>query len=118
MLLFLSLWNVVPAANNLLYPLAVGSPEASPILLAGGILLSLVSLRHRRRSGAARIALVFAAIASLFSLVPVAQIPFTLVRFNRAMAQTTAEPAAIVAGEVRVTRNVPFSKADGVPMSL
>jgi len=118
MLLFLSVWIVVPAAHSLLYPLAVGSPEVSPILLAGGILLSVMSLRHRRRSRAARIALVFASIASLFSLVPVIQVPFTLVRFNRAMAQTTAEPATIVSDEVRVTRNVQFSKADGVPMSL
>src|SRR5688500_11964960 len=118
MLLFLSLWIVVPAGHNLLYPLAVGSPEVSPILLAGGILLSLISLRHRRRSRIARIALVFAAIASLLSLVPVVQVPFTLSRFNRAMTQTTAEPSTIVSDEVRVTRNVQFSKADGVPMSL
>ena len=118
MLLFVSLWIVVPTAHNLLYPLAVGSPEMSPILLAGGILLSLICLRHRRRNGAARIALVFAAMASLFSLVPVVQVPLTLARFNRAMAETTAEPATIVSGEVRVTRNAPFSKADGVPMSL
>ena len=30
----------------------------------------------------------------------------------------TAEPPGIVAGDVRVTRSVPFSKADGVPLSL
>ena len=39
MLLFLSAWIVIPAPNYFLYPLAVGSPEVSPVLLAGGILL-------------------------------------------------------------------------------
>lgn len=116
--LFLSVWIVAPAPHNLLYPLAVGSPEVSPVLLGGGMVLALVSARHARRSGIARLALVFASIASLFALVPVVQVPFTLARFNRAIAHTTAEPPAIVAGEVRVTRNLPFSNADGVPLSL
>jgi acetyl esterase/lipase len=117
-LLFLSVWIVVPTPHNLLYPLAVGSPEVSPILLAGGILLLMISARHARRSGVARLSLVFAAIASVLSLVPVVHVPFTLAHFNRAMAQTTAEPSTIVSGDVRVTRKVPFSKADGVPLSL
>lgn len=117
-LLFLSIWIVAPAPHNLLYPLAVGSPEVSPILLAGGILLVMICARHARRSGVARLALVFASIASLLSLVPVVQVPFALARFNRATAQTTADPQAIVPGDVRVTRGVPFSKADGVPLSL
>jgi acetyl esterase/lipase len=118
MLMFLSVWIVVPAPYSLLYPLAVGSPEVSPVLVGGGILLLMISARHARRTRVARIALVFATIASLFSLVPVVQVPFTLARFNRAMAQTTVEPATIVSRNVRVTRNVPFSNADGVPLSL
>lgn len=118
MLLFLSVWIVVPAPNHFLYPLAVGSPEVSPVLLAGALLLLMISARHARRSKVARLALVFAAIASLLSLVPVTQLPFALARFNRAMARTTAEPPVVIPGEVRVTRRVPFSKADGVPLSL
>jgi acetyl esterase/lipase len=117
-LLFLSAWILIPPPNNFLYPLAVGSPEVAPVLLAGSILLLLISARHARRHRAARLALVFAAIASLLSFVPVVQLPIVLVRFNRAMSQTTAEPPARNDGAIRVTRNVPFSKADGVPLSL
>jgi acetyl esterase/lipase len=118
MLLFLSVWIVIPVPHPLLYPLAVGSPEVSPILLGGGVLLSLISARHFRRSGIARVALASAALASLLSLVPVVQVPLALARFNRAMARTTAAPPGISPGEIRVTRGVPFSKADGVPLSL
>ena len=118
MLLFLSAWILIPSPNDFLYPLAVGSPEVAPVLLAGGILLLVLSARHARHHRVARLALVFAAIASLLSLVPVAQLPIALARFNRAMAQTTAEPPARAPGAIRVTRGVPFSKADGVPLSL
>ncbi len=117
-LLFLSIWIVVPASHWVLYPLAVGSPEVAPVLFAAGLLLLFISARHARRRPVARLALLFAAIASLLSLVPIVQLPFALVRFNRAIANTSAEPAAKMTGEVRVTRGVPFSKADGVPLSL
>jgi acetyl esterase/lipase len=116
--LFLSVWIVVPAPHFVFYPLAVGSPEVAPILLACGILLVMISARHARSGRAARLALVFAAIASLLSLVPVVQLPIALARFNRSMAQTTAEPHARVPGVIGVTRGVPFSNADGVPLSL
>ena len=118
MLLFLSVWIVVPAPHRFLYPLAVGSPEVSPILCAGSVLLLIISARHARRSGVARLAFACAGFASLMSLVPVVQLPIALARFDRAMSRTTAEPPGIVPGDVRVTRNVPFSKADGVPLSL
>jgi acetyl esterase/lipase len=118
MLLFLSAWIVLPSPNYFLYPLAVGSPEVAPVLLASGVLLLLISARHASRRPVARLALVFSAIASLLSLVPVVQLPISLARFNRAMAHTTAEPRARLPGAVRVTRGVPFSNADGVPLSL
>jgi len=117
-LLFLSVWIVVPAPDYFFYPLAVGSPEVAPVLFAAGLLLVLISARQATRRPVARLALVFAAIASMLSLVPVVQVPIALARFNRAMEKTTAEPPARLPGEVRVTRGVPFSKADGVPLSL
>ena len=93
-LLFLSVWIVVPAPDPFLYPLAVGSPEVAPVLFAAGILLVLISARHAtRRSSVARLALVFAAIASLLSLVPVVQVPIALARFNRAMATDDSRAA-------------------------
>jgi acetyl esterase/lipase len=120
-LLVLSVWIVFPVPYGWLYPVAVAAPELSPIFLAGGIVLLMISARHARharRSGVARLASACAAIASVLSLVPVVQAPFTLSRFDRAMAQTPAEPSAVISDEIRVTRNVPFSKADGVPLSL
>lgn len=116
--LFLSVWIIVPAPSHLLYSLNVGSPEVAPLLLAGSILLVTISARLARRDRAVRAALVCASSASLLSLVPVVQLPFALMRFNRSMAQTTADPPAAIPGTIRVTRNVPFSKADGVPLSL
>ncbi|HEY0283917.1 MAG TPA: alpha/beta hydrolase fold domain-containing protein [Vicinamibacterales bacterium] len=118
MLLFLSAWILIPSPNDFLFPLAVGSPEVAPVLLAGGILLLVLSARYARHRRVARLALLCAAFASLLSLVPIAQLPIALARFNRAMAQTTAEPPARAPGAIRVTRGVPFSKADGVPLSL
>lgn len=117
-LLFVSVWIVSPAPNVLLYPLTVGSPEVSPILLACGLVLSLIAARHARRRYIARVTLVAAAIASLLSLVPIAQLPFTVARFNRSMARSTAEPAAVIPGDVNLIKGIPFSKADGVPLSL
>ena len=117
-LAFLAVWILVPVPAYALFPLAVGAPEVSPVLLAAGIVLAGASARYARRSVIARLALVLAAAASLLSLVPVVQLPFALARFNRAMASTTAEPPVGLRGEVRVTRGVPFSKADGVPLSL
>ena len=118
LLAFLSAWIFVPAPNFFLYPLAVGAPEISPILLAGGLLMVAIAVRHTRRLRIARMTVACASLASLLSLVPVAQLPFTLARFNRAMARTTAEPPGPSADGIRVTRGVPFSKADGVPLSL
>ena len=117
-LLFLSVWILVPAPGYPLYFLAVASPEVAPVLLAAGFILLMLAARHAKRRMVARLAVVCAAIASVLSLVPVVQMPLALARFNRAMANTTAEPPAVLPGDIRVTRGVPFSKADGVPLSL
>ena len=117
-LCFLSLWIVVPAPHYSVYPIAVGSPEVSPILLGTGVVLLIVSTRTARRHLIARLALVLAAIATVLSMVPVVQLPFALARFDRAMAATTATAPGPLTGKIRVIRDVPFSKADGVPLSL
>ncbi len=118
LLLSVSAWILIPAPHAVLLPLAVGSPELSPILLAAGIVLALGAARYARRYSAARLALICAGAACLLALVPVIQLPFTLSRFDRLMAQTTAQPSAPISGDVRIVRGVPFSKADGVPLSL
>ncbi|MSO56368.1 MAG: alpha/beta hydrolase [Acidobacteria bacterium] len=61
---------------------------------------------------------MLASTAVVLSLSPVAQLPFALQRFDEAMAHTHAEPPGIQPGDVRVTRNVTFSKSDGVALSL
>lgn len=118
LLCFLSVWIVVPAPHYFVYPIAVGAPEVSPILLGAAVVLLLISARQARRHRLARLALLLAAIATVLSLVPVIQLPFALARFDRAMATTTATAPGPVTGEIRVIRDVPFSKADGVPLSL
>jgi len=117
-LLFLSLWILLPPLSSIVYPLVVGSPEVSPLLLSGAIVILLITARHARRNTMARLALLFASIASLLSLVPIVQVPFALARFNREIAATAADPAPIIKGDVKVTRGIVFSKADGVPLAL
>ena len=117
-LLLLSVWIVLPPVHRTLYPLAVGSPEVAPILFAAGILLLMMGARHVKRRVVARMAVLFATLACALSLVPIVQAAFAIPRFDRAMANTMAEPSATMTGDVRVTRGVPFSKADGVPLSL
>jgi acetyl esterase/lipase len=111
-LLFVSAWILIPAPHPLLLPLAVGAPEVSPVLVVCGMLLAALSARHARRDTLARLALVCAATASLLSLLPVFQLPVTIGAFDRAIANTTAQPPAEMAGEIRVTRGVSFYKGD------
>lgn len=118
LLLFVSVWILIPAPTGDLLPLAVGSPELSPALFGVGALLSAISAAYARRNGLARLALVFAATSTVLSLFPIAQLPFALRRFDQTMAGTSAEPRDVRPGEVRVTRGVAFSKSDGVPLSL
>ena len=117
-LCFLAVWIVVPAPHYFVYPIAVGSPEVSPILLGVGVILLLICARQRRRHLPAHFAFVFAAVGTMFSLIPVVRLPSALARFDRAMAATTANPPGPLTGEIRVIRDLTFSKADGVPLSL
>jgi len=117
-LLFLSSWILIPSPLTQLLPLTVGAPEISPALVAAGVVLLVLAARDARRHHLARLSVVFAATASVVSLLPVVQLPGTLRAFNRAIAQTTAPPPVAMRGDVRVTRGITFSKADGVPLSL
>ena len=88
------------------------------MLLGLGALLSAIGAAYARRNGTARLALVFAATAVVLSLFPIVQLPLAIGRFNKAIAATSAELSDIKAGDVRVIRGTPFSKSDGVPLSL
>jgi acetyl esterase/lipase len=118
LLLFVSVWILIPAPSSHLFPLAVASPELSPVLFAGSALLAALTATLAGRSGIARLSIVFAAISAVLSLFPIVQVPFAIGRFNESMAGASAEPNGIHHGAVRVTRRILFSRADGVPLSL
>ena len=117
-LLLVSVWIVVPTPHTRLLPLTVGAPEISPVLLACAMVLSVVAWRSRHRSGSGRVALGCALITVGLSTVPLLQLAMSVGGFIRSMAATSAEPFAPLPGEVRVTRGVRFSNADGVPLAL
>lgn len=83
----MSAWIIVPAPNYFLYPLAVGAPEISPVLLAAGLVLLVLTATRLRPCALARVGLAFAVLASSLALVPLVQLPFALARFNRAMSR-------------------------------
>jgi acetyl esterase/lipase len=118
LLLFVSVWILVPAPNRFLLPLAVGAPELSPALLGAGVLLSALSAAYARRRDIARLSLVLAATSVILSLLPVAQLPFALQRFNQAMMRIDTDPPGVQPGEIRVTRHVSFAKSGGALLSL
>ena len=118
LLLFVSVWILVPAPNRFLLPLAVGAPELSPALLIAGVLVSALSAAYARRRDTARLALVLAATSVVLSLLPVAQLPFALQRFNQATMRIDTDPPGVQSGDIRVTRNVSFAKSGGAPLSL
>lgn len=107
MLLFLSLWTVVPAPTMTLLVLGVGAPEISPVLLV----VTLVVAGAAWRTGGT-IALVLAVIAAALFAWPVAQYPrATPLSVQRLLLGLAAE-------DVRVTRGVVFASPDGVPLTL
>lgn len=118
LLLFLSSWILIPAPHDLFLPLAVGAPELSPALLAAAVLLAGISAASAKRSAVSRLSLACSAAAGVLCLVPVGQLPSTLAVFDRAIATTTARAPEPLAGEVKVTRDLPFSNADGVRLRL
>jgi acetyl esterase/lipase len=111
-------WILIPAPNGILLFLEIASPELSPLLLAVGVVLALVSAASAKRRSRARLALVFCLVASVLASIPLVQLPLAIKRFDAAMMHTSARPPAVETDAVRVTRSVPFSKADGVPLAL
>src|SRR5688572_23400019 len=86
LLLFVSLWIVVPAPNMALLPLGVGAPELSPLLLGASVLLAGVAFR--RRDGAVRgAAACLAVITTILCAMPLARFPFAVRRFDAAMIE-------------------------------
>lgn len=135
--LFLSLWIVVPAPSRLLLPLAVGAPELSPWLLAVSLVLLGLSALHVRRSKLAAIAALLAASSAVLATLPLVRIPATTRRFDEAMVTAlgkdallgddTMRPTPIVlrdlflgikADDPRIARGIEIAKREGVALTL
>ena len=132
-LLFVSVWILIPAPNGYVLPLTIGSPEVSPLLLAAAVVLWLLASIRARKFDVARLALVFALVSACLSLIPLIRVPMTLKRFDSAMEPVRipmqpgmrAHPVDI--GDLfrppgpataKVTRGVEFARPDGVPLRL
>lgn len=126
-------WILIPAPTGYLLPLAVGSPELSPALLAAALVFSVVAGIHARTISVARLALVVGLTSALLSLLPLAQLPTTLKQFDEAMGAIplTSRPGIrarpmvfaevfrpIDPGDAQVIRSVEFAKPDGMPLTL
>lgn len=140
--LFLALWIVLPAPTSTLLPLAVGAPELSAWLMLGALLGAGLALPGARRGRVARAALVAATGAIVLSALPLARVPATSHRFDRAMRDALGEdflrslppatvsamrPRSLVAadlfrpapsGQARVSRGVAVADASGVPLTV
>ncbi len=110
LLLFLSLWIVVPAPTMALLPLAVGAPEVSPLLLAVSLTLVVATLRRRNGAVEATTACLGAA-AALLSAIPLAQLPSAVRRFDAAMQEAGLRLDADAGPRHRMRRR-PFIAAD------
>lgn len=125
-LLFLSVWIIVPAPSVWLLPLGVLAPEISPILLALAVIVMLLSLRKLTTR---KVGILFALIAAGISAMPLSKLPAVERQFDRELARAfpsaakrplpeNARPQPLVirdlflgvsAGDVRVDRALNFA---------
>jgi acetyl esterase/lipase len=136
--LFLSLWIVVPAWNYPLLVLAVGGTEYSPWLCLCSVLICVLA---RGRSRPSRAAFAIAGCAALISSIPLARAPFALRRFDLEMARALGDgflndvartslermrPRPIVVselfrpiewGDATVVRGIPVASPKGQPLT-
>ena len=131
--LFAAVWILIPVPDARLLPFGVGAPEASPVLLAGSLLLAIVAAAGSRKNKIARLALVFSLISGSISLLPILQLPSALTRFDTLMESFPAAPRRDMrvrpvelgelfkpaeAGDARIVRGIEFAKPDGMPLKL
>ena len=134
-LLVLAIWIVVPAPTLWLFPLAVGAPEVSPILVGVAALLFLMMLR---RLWSRKLAAVLVLAAGGIAVTPLLQLSAVERTFDREMARVFPNAArrgmpanararpvvprdlvlGIQTGEVRVERGLPFASPESRPLAL
>lgn len=131
-LLFLSIWIVIPVPKLWLLPIGIAAAELSPMLLGFSLLVLLMAFRGR---GVKKLAVLFALTAAGLSAVPLFKISSTTRAFDRqlaaafpnAKATPGMRPSPIVArdlflgiptGEPRVIRSLPFATPEGINLAL
>jgi len=141
-LAFLTSWTVLPAPNRWLLVIGVGAPEFSAWLALGGLLMCVLTLNVARRDTFAQAAFVISVLATLLASVPLTRLPFVVRRFDRTMRRALGDdflrgvplerrermrPApvvfvdlfrGIVAGDARVTRDIPFASRESTRLTL
>ena len=128
-LLFLSAWILIAAPVDWLYPLSVGAPEVSPLLLG---LAALVFLLTLRKLGSRKLAAVIALAAAGLSAIPISKVSAVEREFDRELTRVfpsetrravprnaRAKPfivrdmfKGLSGGEVRVLRGLQYSAPD------
>ena len=134
-LLFLSIWIVVPPPVEWTLPLAIGAPEVSPLLAIVSLLVLVLALR---RLGSRKFAAACALASAAISAVPYSKLAQTTREFDRELARVfpgTARvapkaPARVTpfsvrdmfmgydTGEIRIIRAVKFGTPEGLPLVL
>jgi acetyl esterase/lipase len=131
--LFLALWIIIPAPTYFLLTFGVGGPEVSAWIVVASLVGIALAVRDVQHSTVARFVVVACTISLALSASIFARVPATVRRFDAAMRDLSATPAAplrarplvvrdlffgIPGVESRVTRNVPFAKPDGISLTL
>lgn len=136
--MFLSSWIVIPSPNFTLLPLAVGSPEISPVLIIGNSIALLLSFSHRKRRLLSSIAVGCSLIGIMLSSIPLLQLPATIQQADAQMQsvlsnlqipthiQAKMRSRPFVLGDLFIGLPKPkvrhqhqmFAGADGTPLSL
>ncbi|MGD1864737.1 MAG: alpha/beta fold hydrolase [Phormidesmis sp.] len=108
-LLFLSVWIVLPPPNFFWLPLAVGAPEVSPWLgFVGAIALFLSILAYRSSPSLSSRSLITALLISLFlSSLPLLQSPIAIAKANQSMTAAFGESS--IAANSRAASFAPFN---------
>ena len=108
-LLFLSLWIVLPPPTLFWLPLAVGAPEVSPWLgFVGAIALGIALLTSQRASTRSYRLLLAVLLASLLlSSLPLLQQPNAVAKANQSMTRAFGDKS--VAANIRSASYAPFN---------
>jgi acetyl esterase/lipase len=146
-LLFLTMWIVVPAPNRSLLNLSVGAPELAAWLAPAGLFVVGLAMWRRARGVFGRITLGMALAATMLASSPLVRAPFVIRGFDAAMeaalgrdylrdvpadrrARLRSSPIVVAdlyrgitaaddrADDVEVTRGVTFAEHEGVRLML